>query len=76
MEMKIPSGAGTTSQQNPVDADFCQGEIKEPVYNSIFSYHPLLNTHSNQEHENENLHTPNPDSIEQLVEKIIHSVPV
>ena len=47
---------------------FFQGEIEEPVYDRIFSYHPLLKIHSNQEHDNANIHTPNPESIEQLVE--------
>ena len=36
----------------------------------------MLNTHSNQEYDNANLDPPNPESIEQLVEKIIHSFPV
>ena len=55
---------------------FFQDEIKEPVYDRFFSYHPLLKNHSNQDHDNENLYPSSPDSIEQLVEKIIHSVPV
>ena len=59
-----------------MNAYFCQGDIKEPVYDRLFSYYPLLKTHSNQEHDNENLHPPNPDIIEQLVEQIIHYVPV
>ena len=46
------------SHQTPVDAYFFQGDIKEPVYGGIFSYHPLLKTHSNQEHDNENIHPP------------------
>ena len=63
-------------QQNPVGDYFCQGEIEEPVYDKIFSNHLLLNTHSNQEHDNAKLHPPNPERLEQLVEQIIHSVPV
>ena len=59
-----------------MDAYFCQGEINKPVYDRIFSYHTLLKTHSNQEHDNANLHPPNPESVEQLVEQIIHYVPV
>ena len=58
-----------------MDAYFCQGDIKEPVYNRLFSNHTLLKTHSNQEHDNENLISPNTESTEQLVELIIHSVP-
>ena len=57
-------------------AYFCQGKIKYPVYDRIFSINPLLKTHSNQEHDDENLHPPNPESTEKLVERIIHSVPV
>ena len=59
-----------------MDSCFCQGEIEYPVYNRIFKYHHMLNTHSNQEHDNANLRPPNPESPEQLVEQIIHSVPV
>ena len=59
-----------------MDAYFFQGEIKEPVYDRIFPNHPLLKTHSNKEHDNAKLHPPNHESIEQLVEQIIHSVPV
>ena len=55
---------------------FCQGEIDEPGYDGIFSYHTLLKTHSNQEHDNEIHHPPFPEIIEQLFGKIIHSVPV
>ena len=57
-------------------AYFCQGEIKEPVYDNLFSYHPLLKTHSNTEHDNENLHPPFPESIEHLFEQIVHIIPV
>ena len=53
-----------------------QGEIEEPVYDKIFPYRSLLNTHSNQEHDNANLHPPFPEIIEKLVEQIIHYVPV
>ena len=59
-----------------MDAYFGQGEIEEPVYNSIFSYHPQLKTHSNQEHDNEIHQPPFTEIIEQLIEQIIHSVPV
>ena len=31
---------------------FCQGEIEEPGNNRIFSYHPMLKTHSNQDQDN------------------------
>ena len=59
-----------------MDGYFYQGEIKEKFYDKIFSYHPLLKTHSNQEHYNSNLYSPNNESIEQLVEQIIRSLPV
>ena len=59
-----------------MDAYFCQGDIEELVYDILFLYHLLLKTHSNQEHDNANLHPPNPESIEQIAEEIIHSVPV
>ena len=59
-----------------MDAYFCQGEIEELVYNGLFLYHPLLKTHSNQEHDNANLHPLFLGIIEQLVEQRIHSVPV
>ena len=55
---------------------FCQVEIEEPFYDNLFSYHPLLKTHSNQEHDNENRHSSNTESIEQIVEQIINYVPV
>ena len=56
---------------------FCfQGDIEELVYNRIFKNHPLLKTHSKKEHDNAKLHPTNPDRLEQLVEQIIHSVPV
>ena len=55
---------------------FCQGGIDDPGYDSFFKYHPLLKTHSNQEHDNAIHHLPLPDIIEQLFERIIHSVPV
>ena len=41
-----------------------------------FSYDPLLKTHSNQEHDNAYICPPFPESIEQLIEQIIHSVPM
>ena len=63
-------------QQKPVDVYFCQGEIEEPVYDRILFNHTLLKTHTNQEHDNEKLHPPNPDRLEQLFEQIINFVPV
>ena len=36
----------------------------------------MLKTHSNQEHDNANLHSPFHESIEKLIEQIIHSVTV
>ena len=57
-----------------MNADFCQVGINEPGYNRFFSYHPLLKTRLNQEHDNEIYHPPFLEIIEQLVEHIIHSV--
>ena len=54
-------------QQKLVDAYFCQGKIEEPVYDSIFSNNPPLKMHSNKEHDNEKLHPPNPEIIENLL---------
>ena len=54
---------------------FGQGEINEPDYDRIFSSHPLVKTHSNQEHDNAIHHPHFPENIEQLIEQIIHSVP-
>ena len=51
-----------------MNADFCQGEIKDPGNDRIFSYHPLLKTHSNQERDNAIHHFPFPGGIEELVE--------
>ena len=59
-----------------MDVHFCHGETKEPVYNIILSNNPLLKAHSNKEHDNVKLHPPNTESIEQLIERMIHSVPV
>ena len=59
-----------------MDAYFCQCYIKETVYNRLLSNQPLLKTHSNKEYDNTKLHPPNPESIEELIERIIHSVPV
>ena len=59
-----------------MDAYFCQGEIKEPGNDRLFSCHPLLKTNSNQEHDNEIHHFSIPDSIEELVELLIHSIPM
>ena len=53
---------------------FFQGETDDPGYNRLFSYNPLLQTHSNQEHNNAINHPTFTESIEQLVEQIIHSV--
>ena len=58
-----------------MDAYFCQGEIKEPFYDRLFSNHPMLKTHSNKEHDNAKVHPTNPESTKELVEQIIHSVP-
>ena len=57
-----------------MDAYFFQGKIEEPVYNRFFSNNPLLNNHSKKGHDNAKLHPPNPGSIEELVERIIHYV--
>ena len=51
-----------------MDAYFCQGENKEPVYDRIFSNHPMLKTNSNKENDNAKLHPPNPESIEESFE--------
>ena len=59
-----------------MDAYFCQGDIEEIVYDRLFSYHPLLKTHSNQDNDNVIHHPPFPESIEQRVEQIIHYIPV
>ena len=59
-----------------MDASLCQSDIKEPVYDGIFSYYPLLKTNSNKEHDNANIPPFPPESIEQIVEQIFHSVPV
>ena len=53
-----------------------QGEIKEPGNNRLFSYYPLLKTHSNQEYDNAIHQFYFPESIEELVERINNSVPV
>ena len=58
-----------------MDVYFCQGEIQEPFYDRPFSTNPMLKTHSNKVHDNTKLHPPNPESIEKLVELIIHSIP-
>ena len=59
-----------------MDDYFCQGETEETVYDRLFLNHALLKTHSNKEHDNEKLHPPNPESTEELIEQIIHSVSV
>ena len=38
-----------------------QGEINDPGYDRLFPSHPLLNTHSNQEHDNAMHHPPFPE---------------
>ena len=48
--------------------DFCQGEIEDPGNNRFFSYHPMLKTHSNQEHDNVIHHFSFPGIIEEVVE--------
>ena len=55
---------------------FSQGKMENQSYVWIFSYHPLLKTHSNQKHDNAVRQPPFPESIQQIIEKIIHSVPV
>ena len=47
-----------------MNADFFQDEIKETGNDRIFAYHPLLKTHSNQEHDNGIHHFSLPESIE------------
>ena len=59
-----------------MNADFCQGEIEEPGNDRIFSYHPLLKTHSNQERDNAIHHFRFNESIEEIVERINHYVSV
>ena len=56
-------------------AYFCQVSIEEPVYDRLFSNHPMLKTHSNKEQDNAKPHPPNPESTEELIEQIIHYVP-
>ena len=51
-----------------MNADFCQGETEEPGNDRMFSYHPMLKTHSNQEQDNAIHHPFLPASIEELVE--------
>ena len=59
-----------------MNADFCKCEIKEPGNYRLFLYHPLLNNHSNQEHDNAIRHPSLSDIIEELVELVIHSITV
>ena len=47
-----------------------QGEINKTGYDRLFSYHPLLKTNSNQEHNNAIHYPPFLEIIEQLVEQI------
>ena len=56
-----------SSHQKLVNADFCQGEIKDPGNNKIFSYHPLLKTYSNQEQDN-SIHYP---LLYEIIEEIV-----
>ena len=51
-----------------------QGEIEEPGNQGLFKYHPLLKNHSNQERDNAIHQFSFPESIEELVELINHSV--
>ena len=51
-----------------MNAHFYQGEIKEPGKDRLFSYRPMLKTHSNQEHDNAINHPYLPEIIEELVE--------
>ena len=51
-----------------MNADFCQGEIDEPWNDRLFTYHPLLNNHSNQEQDNAIHHPSLPKSFAELVE--------
>ena len=62
--------------QKPVDHYFCQGDIKDPVYDRLFCNHPLLQTHSIKEQDNVKLHPSKIESTEQHVEEIIHYFPV
>ena len=55
---------------------FFQGEIEEPGNDRIFSYHTLLKNISNQEHDNVIHHPYINESIEEIIELIIHYVPV
>ena len=56
-------------------AYFLQVGIEEPVYKNIFSNNPQLKTNSNKEHDNATIHPQSIESIEELVERIIHSIP-
>ena len=51
-----------------MNADFCHGGIKEPGKDSIFSYHLMLKTHSNQEQDNGIHHPSLTESIKEIVE--------
>ena len=55
-----------TSNQYNLNAGFGQGEIDEPGNDRLFSYLPLLKTHSNQEQKNAIHPPPHPESIEEL----------
>ena len=59
-----------------MNAVFCRGDMEDPWNNKDFSNHPLLTTYSNQEHDNAIHHIYFPEIIEELVERINHSIPV
>ena len=50
-----------------MNADFCQGEIEEPVNDRIFLYHPLLKNYSDKEQDNAIHHPSLPDIIEDII---------
>ena len=52
------------------------GEIEELGNDRLFSYHTFLKNNSNQQNDNAIHHFSFPEIIEQLVERINHSVPV
>ena len=72
----LPKPCLSFASHQKIVNDFYQVEINEPGYDRTFLYHPMLNTHSNQEHDNAIHHPPLPESIEQLVERIINYVTV
>ena len=58
-----------------MDAFFFRVISKSQFTIGFFHNHPMLKNHSNKEHDNAKLHLTNPESTEELVEQIIHSVP-